>query len=455
MPEPLDGEIRQLYEEWIANPSSVVCARLADRLRVVNRNDEAMEVAQRGLVEWPSNTSIRVVAARCLRDSGDIPSAIEAFRKVLEVDPLNLIALRSLAEMSYSRGEFHEAVRLFGDYLFENPGDQEAEQLLEEAKKHQKESAASPRSGPVLAPAPPAAEAHEPSAGTAAAEEDRTPGQDREPEVETPPPAPSEEAIPPQEEPVLPWAGPEASTPVPAETPPGVTDPGEPAAAPAEASGEPPAEPVPPEPLPAVAESSAPPVTGPADSGALPAEAGSPLPEAGESSAPEPAATEAPSPEPPAEPVAEEPKTSDQPFSWPWEQAPGAGVAPTTPTPPEMAEEAHETAASGDTGRHEGDEPYPARYPQTARMDRILKDQGVGTDGPPAPAAAAPAAAHAAAAPAAAHAAAAPEAAPEVQRPVEPVRPAPLRREPRSLFDLFAPEERAELFLEPYRQEEK
>ena len=40
MSESLEAEIRQLYEDWIANPSPVVCARLADRLRVAGRNDE-------------------------------------------------------------------------------------------------------------------------------------------------------------------------------------------------------------------------------------------------------------------------------------------------------------------------------------------------------------------------------------------------------------------------------
>ncbi|HRY61540.1 MAG TPA: hypothetical protein P5266_05025 [Candidatus Fermentibacter sp.] len=65
-------------------------------------------------------------------------------------------------------------------------------------------------------------------------------------------------------------------------------------------------------------------------------------------------------------------------------------------------------------------------------MERILRSQGM----------AVPEARPAAPAPAPAHS-------------PEPRAAQGLKREPRSLFDLFSPEERAELFLEPYRQEEK
>jgi len=68
-------------------------------------------------------------------------------------------------------------------------------------------------------------------------------------------------------------------------------------------------------------------------------------------------------------------------------------------------------------------------------MERILRNQGM----------AVPEARPAAPAPAAAG----------MAHSSEPRIAQGLKREPRSLFDLFSPEERAELFLEPYRQEEK
>jgi tetratricopeptide (TPR) repeat protein len=287
MPESLESEIRQLYEDWIASPSAVVCARLADRIRLAGRSDEALEVARKGLAQWSANTSIRVVSARCLRSSGDSRGAREAFESVLEVDPLNLIALRNLAEIAYEEGRFADAVRLFGDYLFENPGDGEAEALMKEARKQER--------APVR----------------------------RQPEPVVAPPPPGQAAAPPEQ----------------------VPDP-------------------------------------------------SPAPAAGE-------------------------------------------------VRPEPVEE-----------------PAQADYPRTARMDRILAEQGlaprpgetpaVAEEAPDGPGSPAPA----------------PEPGPA---PVEEQAPAPvppsydpappaearpqLRREPRSLFDLFTPEERSELFLEAYRQD--
>ncbi|HRY61712.1 MAG TPA: hypothetical protein P5266_05890, partial [Candidatus Fermentibacter sp.] len=110
MAESLEAEIRQLYEDWIANPSPVVCARLADRLRIAGRNDEALEVSRRGQKDWPGNNSIRMVIARCLRGTGDMQEARSAFEEVLKTDPFNLVALKNLAEMSMVEGRYRDAV---------------------------------------------------------------------------------------------------------------------------------------------------------------------------------------------------------------------------------------------------------------------------------------------------------------------------------------------------------
>jgi tetratricopeptide (TPR) repeat protein len=156
MPEALEAEIRQLYDDWIANPSAVVCARLADRLRIAGRPAEAIDVAGRGLVDWPASTTIRVVFGRCHRDVGNIPEARDAFEKVLESDPLNLFALRGSAEIAMAEGRFADAMKLFGDYLFENQADSEAEKLLEEATAHHREASQQrARPAPVLEVLPP------------------------------------------------------------------------------------------------------------------------------------------------------------------------------------------------------------------------------------------------------------------------------------------------------------
>ena len=144
MAERFEGEIDDLYQKWISSPSAVVGARLADRLRVTGRLDEAAEVAGQGLDEWPSNLSLQVVLGRCHLDSGNLEEAREAFVEVRSKDPLNLVALRSLAEIAMRQERWDDAVEVIEEYLFENPTDEEAEQLLEKAKLARKEQPAEP-----------------------------------------------------------------------------------------------------------------------------------------------------------------------------------------------------------------------------------------------------------------------------------------------------------------------
>jgi len=355
MSESLEAEIRQLYEDWIANPSPVVCARLADRLRVAGRNDEALEVSRRGKAEWPANVSIRVVIARCLRGTGDTEGARSTFEEVLKADPFNLVALKNLAEISVADGRFNDALKYYGDYLFENPGDNEAEQKFHEAKGLAASAASLP---PAYRPPLEA----EPS----------------EPVPEAPPVVEHEPSPAVQAAPVM-------------ETP----------------SYEPAAEetPVSPEPPSARAETEAAHAPDRADAQVEPV---SPAVEA----APEDVFGQTPDGQ----------GTSGQEVV-----RESSGASP---------EDAAAEAVTEEDSLQAPEEDRPVSFPKTGRMEKILKEQGVA----PAPPLDATSAAGSGAA----------------TVPAEEADNARnLRREPRSLLDLFSPEERSELFLEPYRQEEK
>jgi len=397
MPEALEAEIRQLYDDWIANPSAVVCARLADRLRIAGRPAEAIDVAGRGLVDWPASTSIRVVLGRCHREVGNIPEARDAFEKVLASDPLNLFALRGGAEIAMTEGRYADAMKLFGDYLFENQADSEAEKLLEEATaRHREASQQRSRPAPVLEVPPPPVEA--PASSSA-----ETPVPEQLPPVATEPPV-EESAVQTAETdssqllsdmpmPDGPPVGDSSGTPPSAETP-SVQDAGW--ALEGRLAEE--------TPEPAFSDPVAEPVLMPG------------LPVAGL-----PEAFGVPSQEP--APISKDPGQDHLPGpSEPIPDTQGAPVAVEEPA-------------------------QPVQYPATARMEKILQAQGLApepsTD--PAPETAPP-----------------PRQAPEPARaeavspqlqPASPPR-AQGRRDPRSLLDLFGSEEREELGLDPYRQEE-
>lgn len=418
MSESLEAEIRQLYEDWIANPSPVVCARLADRLRVAGRNDEALEVSRRGKAEWPANVSIRVVIARCLRGTGDTEGARSTFEEVLKADPFNLVALKNLAEISVADGRFNDALKYYGDYLFENPGDNEAEQKFHEAKGLAASAASLPPayrppleaepSEPVLE-APPVVE-HEPSPAVQAAPVPEAAQAETAPSVHEP--------IPPEE----PAAEQTQAAPV-TETP---------------------------EPEPAVQADS---VLESSFSEQEPAVQAAPVME---TPSYEPAAEETPvSPEPTS--ARAETEASHAPDH---EEAPVEPASPAVEAAPEdvfgqtpdgqgtsgqevvressgaSPEDAAAEAVTEEDSLQASEEDRPVSFPKTGRMEKILKEQGVA----PAPPLDATSAAGSGAA----------------TVPAEEADTARnLRREPRSLIDLFSPEERSELFLEPYRQEEK
>lgn len=433
MADALEAEIRQLYDDWIANPSAVVCARLADRLRLAGRIGEALDVASRGLEEWPASAQINLVCARCRRDSGENDLALESFQKVLSADPLNLVALRAVGEIAFEQKRYEDAERLLGDYLFENPADPEAEKLLgrvREMRTSPPPPAASPREEP-------AREEETPPSGA-------MPSMPRQEEVAGPVPSGTIPAFPTAGREPEPAA--ESVPEVPIDIAPfaplvALAEPGEPQAAvsdpvPAPCDGihatpEPDSGLIPP----VVTEGAPAGASGTGDAGPVGTLEGHEAPVT-----PEPSFSTAPS--------AGQPPSSG--FDW-IRSAAGLDRAVTEP-----AETGPRASTDEPTPEPDG-APVPPIFPRTDRMERIIEAQTI-QRAPSADPSALEAAAPAPAAPAQEPPASA--SAPRDRReppriPVQAQKQAMPRREPRSLLDLFSPEEREELGLEPFRQEEQ
>ncbi|MCK4506100.1 MAG: tetratricopeptide repeat protein [Candidatus Aegiribacteria sp.] len=130
-------EIGKLDNEWVKHPAPTVCARLADLLRQGGRLDESLEMAEIGLRRWNSNISISIVQGKCYRDSGLLEKALDIFRSVHDAQPQNLVALLNLAQIHFQKKQWNKAVDYLEEYLFEHPGDEEARDLLEDAKTKQ------------------------------------------------------------------------------------------------------------------------------------------------------------------------------------------------------------------------------------------------------------------------------------------------------------------------------
>jgi predicted Zn-dependent protease len=135
-----ENEIQELYQSWLSNPAPAICVRLAGKLRRLERNSEALDVARKGLTDWPDNISVNVMFGRCALDNDLTEEATAVFEKVISIDPLNLIAIKSLGELHYEKGNWNRSIELFEEYLFEYPGDPEIEAILEKARKKKEES---------------------------------------------------------------------------------------------------------------------------------------------------------------------------------------------------------------------------------------------------------------------------------------------------------------------------
>ena len=135
MTDKLSGqELETLENDWVSKPSAVICARLAETLRQMGKYDEAREVADTGLRRWKDNTSITIILGKCYRDSGLLEKAMDSFSVVNSAHPQNLVALINLAEIHFKKENWTEAVKFYEEYLFEQPGDDDIRDKLEEAR---------------------------------------------------------------------------------------------------------------------------------------------------------------------------------------------------------------------------------------------------------------------------------------------------------------------------------
>lgn len=106
---PASDEIRRFEEQYERQPGSLVFARLADAYRKAGEPERALTVLEDGLLRHPDYPSGHIVMARTLRDLGRVDETLQSFRRVLELDGANLVAIRELAGLADERGDVAEA----------------------------------------------------------------------------------------------------------------------------------------------------------------------------------------------------------------------------------------------------------------------------------------------------------------------------------------------------------
>ncbi len=124
-------EIDDLFERYRRAPGSHVFAPLADAYRKLGLIEEALDICARGLSANPKYASGYVVQGKCQYDAGRADRAEESFKKVVELDPQNLVALRYLGIIRAGCGDAEGARAHFEHILVLDPDDKDIRQRLD------------------------------------------------------------------------------------------------------------------------------------------------------------------------------------------------------------------------------------------------------------------------------------------------------------------------------------
>jgi len=121
------SEIEKLERRYAENPDGRFFAPLADAYRKSGNLVRALELVRAGLAKHPDYLSAHIVLGRCLLDKNEDAEAEATFRSVLSLDAENIIALKSLAEITERTGRTVEAREWLQKLLVVDPMNAEAE----------------------------------------------------------------------------------------------------------------------------------------------------------------------------------------------------------------------------------------------------------------------------------------------------------------------------------------
>src|SRR5687767_234577 len=125
-------EIAKLEALYANNPEGRVFTHLAEALRRAGDLERARTILETGLVKHAAYASAHVVLGRVLMGLHQVEEAAEAFRRVLGLDPHNLVALRSLGDIARAAGRNAEALSYFEELRHQDPNNDEIGEIIAE-----------------------------------------------------------------------------------------------------------------------------------------------------------------------------------------------------------------------------------------------------------------------------------------------------------------------------------
>lgn len=125
-------EIAKLEALYREHPEGRVFTHLAEAYRKGGELERAKDVLTEGIERHPDYSSAHVVLGRVLLDLGQLEEARGEFRRVLELDQHNLVALRSLGDIARAEGRSDDALARYRELLELEPSDSEVAALVKE-----------------------------------------------------------------------------------------------------------------------------------------------------------------------------------------------------------------------------------------------------------------------------------------------------------------------------------
>jgi tetratricopeptide (TPR) repeat protein len=114
--------LRELQTKFDENPRRYF-APLANEYRKGGQPKRAIEICRAQLEQMPGHMSGQIVYGQALYEAGEFEEARQVFQRALSLDPENLIALRSMGDMSLQAGNTVEARTWYSRLLDADPKD--------------------------------------------------------------------------------------------------------------------------------------------------------------------------------------------------------------------------------------------------------------------------------------------------------------------------------------------
>ena len=128
------NEIERIRKRIESYPNQILYARLADLYRSSGMLDEAMQVCEAGIANFPNYGGTHLILGQICLEQDDLEGARKHIDKATELDRYNYMALKLLAQVYMKLGLPKDAAGRLQEILYFAPGDEAITKLLIEAK---------------------------------------------------------------------------------------------------------------------------------------------------------------------------------------------------------------------------------------------------------------------------------------------------------------------------------